>query len=132
MNTVRHTILIFCLAVLTTAATAQQKAPVCESPEKPAYFAPGNDSLNRFIARNIHMSAFSRDSSIKGKAFVTFIVEMNGTVSIAEVMRSSGDKGFDAEALRIVKAMPPWVPANNKGTAVRSSVILPFAYQVRQ
>jgi periplasmic protein TonB len=41
---------------------------------------------------------------------VTFIIQKDGSVAKARIARSV-DPELDAEALRIVKAMPNWTPA---------------------
>ena len=104
-------------------------AGVYEQPEVAAHFAAGRDSLDRFIKHNIHMK--NAGSSKVDNAVVVFLVEKDGHIGAAEILRTSGDKDFDAEAVAIAKSMPDWVPAKDKGTVVRSSHMLTFSCQAK-
>ena len=108
---------------------ASNTTKVYEQPEKPAYFGAGKDSLDRFVKQNMHM----RHGGTSGvaNAIVVFIVEKDGHIGAAEILRTSGDKDLDAEAVSIVKSMPKWEPDKNKGVAVRSSTMLTFSYTVK-
>ena len=59
-----------------------------------------------------------------------FVVKADGSIENVEIMRSSGDASLDAEALRVVKAMPKWRPAMNKGEAVNVKFVLPIVYKL--
>ena len=114
-----------------TALKPQSTSAVCESPEVVAYFPPGKDSLDRFISRSMRLGHVENGEGVTGKAIVVFIVESDGSIGSAEILRTSGDKGFDAEAVRITKLMPKWTPAKDKGKLVRSSNMLTFAFRLR-
>ncbi len=101
---------------------------VYNDPEQKAYFPFGHDSLDHFIKNNIHFSHVENGGT--GKAIVIFIVEKDGSIGNAEIINTSGDKDFDKEAARIVKKLPRWTPAKNKGKIVRSSSMLTVAYQL--
>ncbi len=121
------------LPILLSATVFGQKAGpnaagVYERPEVAAHFAAGRDSLDRFIKHNIHMKHAGNDKV--DNAVVVFLVEKDGHISAAEILRTSGDKDFDSETVAIVKAMPNWVPARDKGAEVRSSNMLTF-YQTK-
>ncbi len=119
--------------LLSLTSFAQSKGPnaagVYERPEVAAQFAPGPDSLDRFIRHHIHVKHAGNDKV--DNAVVIFLVEQDGHVGAAEILRTSGDKDFDNDAVAIVKAMPKWIPAKDKGAAVRSSNMLTFSYQMR-
>ncbi len=119
------------IVLLSLSCFAQNAGPnaagVYEKPEVAAQFAPGKDSLDRFIKHHIHMKHAGSDR--KDNAVVVFLVEKDGHIGAAEILRTSGDKDFDGEAVAIVKAMPNWVPARDKGTVVRSSAMLTFSYR---
>ena len=128
-------VFIFLCMIPTLFAHAQKAAlnasPVYESPEKPAYFPYGNDSLSKFIAHSIHIGHVETGKDVTGKAYVVFIVEKDGRIGAAEILRTSGDKNFDAEAVRVAKSMPAWAPAKDKGEVVRSSTMLTFAFSLK-
>ena len=115
--------------LLATYAHAQQAATVYDTPEEKAYFAFGQDSLDRFMIRNVHFRHVENGGT--GKAVVIFIVEADGHIGNAEIINASGDKDFDKEAVRVVKTMPAWLPAKNKGSTVRSTAMLSVSYRLR-
>jgi TonB family protein len=119
--------------LLSLNSLAQNAGPnaagVYEKPEVPAYFAAGRDSLDRFIKHNIHLKHSGNDKV--NNAVVVFLVEKDGHIGTAEILRTSGDKDFDSEAVAIVKAMPKWIPAKDKGEVVRSSNMLAFSYLMK-
>lgn len=130
----KYLFIVFCLtsSLFAHAQKAPQNAArVYDAPEKPAYFSYGKDSLDRFIARNIHIGHVENGEGVTGKAYVVFIVEKDGSIGAAEILRTSGDKNFDNEAVRIAKLMPKWVPAKDKGEVVRSSTMLSFQFQLK-
>ena len=104
---------------------------VYDTPETPAFFSYGKDSLDRFIAHSMRLGHVENGEGVTGKAFVVFIVEKDGSIGAAEILRTSGDKAFDAEAVRIAKSMPKWMPAKDKGEVVRSSTMLTFAFRFK-
>ncbi len=104
---------------------------VYDAPETPAIFPYGKDSLDRFIARSMRLGHVENGEGVTGKAIVIFIVEKDGSIGAAEILRTSGDKAFDNESVRIAKTMPKWSPAKHNGEVVRSSTMLTFAYHFK-
>jgi len=104
-------------------------AGVYDAPEEKAFFPYGQDSLNSYIKRNMHIE--HTDKAVSGKAIVVFIVEADGNIDKAEILSTSGDKDFDKEAVRVVKTVRGWIPAKNKGKVVRSTSMLSVTYQLK-
>lgn len=88
--------------------------------------------LNKYLADNIQYPAAEREANITGTVFVGFIVNKDGSVSDAKVMRGVvGGPGLDAEALRVVSAMPAWTSGVNGGKVVRVQYNMPIHFQLR-
>lgn len=81
-------------------------------------FPGGTNALNTFIASNLKYSVVAQENGIQGRVIVKFIVEKDGSISNVEVDRSV-DPGLDNEAMRVVKAMPKWIPGQINGKAVK-------------
>ena len=94
-----------------------------EDPEFPG----GTDSLIAFIQRNLHYPDEAKLNKIEGKVFITFIIEVDGSVSNIKVLRDIGG-GCGAEAVRVVKLMPKWKPGRQRGKAVRTQFNLPIHF----
>ena len=59
---------------------------------------------------------------------VQFIIEKDGSISNPKIKKSVTPK-LDAEAIRLVKAMPKWKPGKEKGKTVRVKYSLPIAFK---
>ena len=66
------------------------------------------------------------DEDIKGKVFVTFIVEKDGSLSDLKVLRDFG-YGAGKEVIRVLKISPKWNPGMQNGKKVRVLVTMPFS-----
>ncbi|MBC7891043.1 MAG: TonB family protein, partial [Sphingobacteriaceae bacterium] len=101
--------------------------PVFTAVENPAEFPGGPDALGMFLMRNLRYPKEAQVARVTGKVFVQFIVEKNGTVTNAQVMKDVG-YGTGEEALRVVRLMPAWKPGRQRGKAVRSRFIVPLTF----
>ena len=93
-------------------------------------FPGGMKEMMKFIQYNLKYPESAKAAGTEGKAFVQFVVKADGSIENVEIMHSSGDASLDAEALRVVKAMPKWRPAMNKGEAVNVKFVLPIVYKL--
>lgn len=93
-------------------------------------FPGGEEALYSFLRDNIKYPQLARENNITGKVFVQFVVEKDGSISNAKVMRDIGG-GCGQEALRVVKAMPKWKPGKQRGKAVRAQFNLPVSFNLR-
>ena len=97
--------------------------------EMPA-FPGGEAKLMEYVLKNVKYPQIARESGIKGRVFVSFVVEPDGSVSNVKVLRGIGG-GCDEEAMRVVKSMPKWKPGKQRGKAVRVSYMLPVNFQLQ-
>jgi hypothetical protein len=63
---------------------------------------------------------------LKGKIFVSFIIEKDGSVTDIKVLRDIG-YGTGEEAVRVLKKCPKWIPGEQAGKKVRVLYSLPIA-----
>ena len=94
-----------------------------------AGFPGGEDALYDFIAKNLKYPQAAKDSNIQGKVFVQFVVEKDGSITNAKVLRDIGG-GCGEEALRVVKMMPKWKPGEIRGTKYRVQCTLPVKFEL--
>jgi periplasmic protein TonB len=85
--------------------------------------------LLQFLSQNIRYPSIARDNGIEGTVVVRFVVERDGSISNAEVVREIGG-GCGAEALRVVKSMPQWRAGMQQGRAVRVQFNLPVNFRL--
>lgn len=77
-------------------------------------FPGGTNALNTFILSNLKYPVWAQEKGIQGRVVVKFIVEKDGSISNVEVDRSVSPS-LDNEAMRVVKAMPKWIPGQING-----------------
>ncbi|MBR3939047.1 MAG: energy transducer TonB, partial [Bacteroidales bacterium] len=68
-------------------------------------------------------------SGITGRVFLTFVVEKDGSIANARILRDIGG-GCGQEALRVVKSMPKWIPGEQRGIPVRVQFNLPVYFKL--
>ena len=67
------------------------------------------------------------DSNFQRIVYVRFCVGINGEISEVEVIRGIGS-GYDEEAIRLVKGMPNWIPAKQRGRPVSISHVMAIKF----
>ena len=92
-------------------------------------FPGGSDSLYAYIARNIKYPEAAKKEKIEGRVFVTFVIEKDGRVSNAKILRDIGG-GCGEEAIRVVKNMPKWKPGTQRDNPVRFQFNLPVSFML--
>ncbi len=91
----------------------------------------GTQALLNYVAQNIQYPEEAKRDSIQGKVFVQFVVEKDGRVSGAKILRGIGG-GCDEESLRVVSSMPDWKPGlDEDGKPVRVEYTLPIKYALK-
>jgi TonB family protein len=88
-------------------------------------FKGGDKELIRYFSGNIHYPPAKKD--VEGTVFISFIVEKDGRVKYAKILRGIGEE-FNTEALRVVKNMPSWLPGKKLGTPVRVQMNIPVRF----
>lgn len=92
---------------------------------------PGGDAeLMKYLGKNTKYPAIAKDAGIQGTVYVTFVVDKNGKVQDAKVLRSIGG-GCDEEAIRVVEKMPDWSPGKQRGKTVPVQYNLPIRFTLR-
>ena len=70
------------------------------------------------------------EMGIQGKVIVRFVVEKDGSISQATVVKGI-DPALDKEALRVIQAMPKWKPGMQQGRAVRMRCTQPVQFKLQ-
>ena len=107
------------------ADTSQVFMVVEEGPEFPG----GTMALLEYLAKTIKYPQNCRDEKIQGRVLVSFIVEKDGSMTGFEVVKSV-HPDLDAEALKVLKAMPAWKPGTQHGEKVRVKFTVPVNFRL--
>ena len=97
--------------------------------EKKPEFPGGETALKKYIANSIKYPLKAVNNDIQGRVYVKFIVNKEGKIEQAKVMRSI-DPLLDEEALRIINQMPDWKPGTNNGIKVSVWFSLPVSFVI--
>ena len=89
-------------------------------------FPGGQTALMAYINKMIKYPA---NVYKQGRVVVSFIVEKDGSITNATVVRSV-DPALDQEALRIIKGMPKWLPGKKNGRNARMNFSLPVLFKL--
>ena len=134
--------------------------PVFEVVEEPAQYPGGQAALMQYLAQNIRYPKISAENGVQGRVLVQFVVEKDGSLSNFAVVKKSGDtitknaqsgitvnalgsateeskvpqEAFDAlnaEAVRVLREIPKWIPAKQRGQEVRMRYTLPITFRLQ-
>ena len=98
-----------------------------QMPEYPG----GVAELMKFLSMNIKYPEAAEKAGTQGRVIATFIVEADGTTSSAQIVNHVSEE-LDAEALRVINAMPKWKPGVQKGKRVRVKYTLPITFRLSE
>jgi TonB family protein len=112
------------------------KAKKPEEAEKPfdvveqmPEFPGGMPELMKFLQENVKYPEEAMKNGIQGRVLIQFIVEKDGSISEAKVIKKVNEL-LDAEALRVIGEMPKWTPGKQKGQEVRVKFVLPVTFRL--
>ncbi len=123
-------IFIFCVLLSSTIIQAQEVKEM------------DDDKVYRFVQKKAEpkqgMSRFLQAFSNQFNSLVIppkfdeisfklkFVIEKNGTLSNIEIEENEHAYAYVEEIIRVLKLMPAWQPAENKGNVVRSVHVVPI------
>jgi len=90
-------------------------------------FPGGRKAFMKYLADNIKYPKQAKKKGIHGRVFVNFTVEEDGSITNAKLLRGIGG-GCDEESIRVVEAMPKWIPGEHEGKKVRVSFNVPIKF----
>ena len=93
-------------------------------------FPGGQAALFEWLSKNIKYPVVAEENGVQGRVIVTFVVERNGSITDVQVVKSV-DPSLDKEAVRVVKAMPHWIPGKQNGSAVRVKFTVPVTFRLQ-
>ncbi len=119
----------------TEVVVVEEKKPepapdkVFDAVEEPPQFPGGDAALLKYIAENLRYPQLALENNVQGRVVVKFVVNKNGTVGDAQVVKSI-DPDLDKEAIRVVKTLPKFQPGRQNGHAVNVWYTLPVRFKL--
>lgn len=138
---------VFCLAlVLLAQCTSVKNTPVTSNEEEVSptatddqvfmvvqempSFPGGEAAMMQYLRSSVKYPAKAQEKGLEGRVYVEFIVNKDGSISDASILKGAGQV-LDEEALRVIMAMPNWVPGKQRGKLVRVKYRLPINFTLR-
>ncbi|MBO7457831.1 MAG: energy transducer TonB [Paludibacteraceae bacterium] len=98
--------------------------------EQMPQFPGGQNALIKFLSENVKYPVIARENRIQGQVRCQFVVNKDGSITDVEVVKSGGDASLDKEAIRVLKAMPNWIPGKQRGNPVRVKYTVPVTFKL--
>ncbi len=99
------------------------------SVEQMPEFPGGSSAMQKYISDHLHYPRNAKANGIGGRVVLRFVVEADGSIADAEVVRKL-DPECDREALSVIKSMPKWKPGKQNGRNVAVYYTLPINFHV--
>ena len=127
---------VIALALLAFANPKTETAPVSgdnkvyETVEQMPEYPGGVVEMTKFLQRNIQYPANAAKNEVEGRVILQFVVEKDGQIGDVKVVRSV-DPELDAEAMRVVKSMPNFIPGRQDGKPVAVFYTIPISFKLQ-
>ena len=124
---------VVCLMTASAQKTvvSQSNQSVYNAVDQMPEFPGGMPAMMEFLQTNIKYPKDAIKQNVGGRVMVMFVVETDGSLSNVRVARKVFPS-LDAEAVRVVKAMPKWKPGKEKGRAVRVNFTMPVVFSIKK
>jgi TonB family protein len=87
-------------------------------------FEGGPQGLQSFINKHLNTSKTTKPAKVN----VAFIVEKDGSLTDVRTVGRNTDEAASAEAIRVIKMSPKWIPGKQNGKPVRVQYTIPVVF----
>ena len=108
---------------------SQTDPKVFDTVEQMPEYPGGMQAMIAFLQTNMKYPEDAAKQKVEGRVMVQFVVETDGSVTDVHVAKQVFPS-LDAEAIRVVQAMPKWTPGKEKGNVVRVKYNLPIVFRM--
>lgn len=123
-------ILSFTAISQNTTETKSEEEPILDFSDVEPQYPGGPEAMTEFIQANIVYPQNSIEKDEQGTVYVQFVVNLDGSI-INVVILKGVSPALDAEAIRVIKLMPNWIPGEQKGKPVRVRYVIPINFMIQ-
>ncbi|MBO4215635.1 MAG: energy transducer TonB, partial [Bacteroidaceae bacterium] len=129
--------------------------PIFEVVEEVAQYPGGQAALMQYLAQNIRYPQIAAEHGVQARILVQFVIEKDGSLSNFKIIKEAkpvsdgitvnaqgtaaeGNNipqeaygALNIEALRVLRGMPNWIPAKQRGQVVRMKYTLPVTFRLQ-
>ena len=109
---------------------AEKNQQVFDVVEQMPEYPGGPSALIEYLSQNVKYPEDAKQQKIEGRVLATFVVETDGSISNVEVVKPAFPS-LDAEAVRLLSAMPKWTPGMQSGKVVRVKFTVPINFSLK-
>ena len=100
-------------------------------PDVMPVFPGGDEGLMNYISQRLMYPKSAQELGIEGRVTLRYVIDKDGTVKNVEVVKSV-DPACDREAMRVIKGMPKWTPAQKDGVSVATYYTIPILFKLNR
>ena len=109
---------------------AEERSPEVHTiPEQLPVFPGGEAALLAYVAQHLKYPEQAIRDRVQGIVQLRFVVLENGRIGDVQIIKSL-EPHCDAEAKRVVKSLPHFIPGKQGGKAVRVLYTLPVRFMI--
>ena len=92
---------------------------------------PAETGFRDYVVKNAVYPQETQDNGISGVVFVQFVIDTDGSLIDAKIMRGV-DPLLDTEALRVIRSSPQWTPGKQRGKIVKVQYVFPVTFRLNK
>lgn len=100
-------------------------------PDVMPVFPGGDEGLMNYISQRLMYPKSAQEQGIEGRVQLRYVIDKDGAVKNVEVVKSV-DPACDREAMRVIKGMPKWTPAQKDGVSVATYYTIPILFKLKR
>ncbi len=104
-------------------------APGQNAEQQAAVKRCSEQAMLQYIFGNVGYPKSARSQGYQGKIIVAFVIDSDGSIENPKIVQHLS-QSLDAEALRVVRSFPNWIPGKVDGEPVRVSFVLPIVFKM--
>lgn len=119
------------VAVKPSQKPKEVKEETFRSVEQMPQFPGGEVALMKFLQSHINYPPTAAKNDIEGRVVVQFVVKKDGSIGEIKVVRSV-DPELDAEAIRVCRSLPNFIPGRQNGVTVNVWYTIPVTFKLER
>jgi periplasmic protein TonB len=101
---------------------------IFESVDEVPEFPGGYEAYIKYLQSKINYPAQAIDAGAQGTVYISMLVDVNGNISDVKIKKDPVHYGCGEEAIKAIKASPPWKPGKINGKAVKVRYTIPVKF----
>ena len=123
---------LFGLSTVSAQKTVVSKKnqKVYDVVEEMPSFPGGQAAFLDYLIQNMKYPEDAEKQKVEGRVIANFVVETDGSISDVNLFKQVFPS-LDAEAIRVLQAMPKWTPGKQDGKPVRVKYTVPVTFKLK-